>query len=184
MNVLPIQRDPSTTARPAASAATAREDLVRQTALLARTLADVLLANVQNTASLNLSAARALLAHARITTPQGPEQHVESWRTTWRSFEVCATSADQVLHLTRGHVERTTTALWRGAERLLDELAQAQAQRVNELLASFDALRAAQDAYWQAAQRSYGELVALARAPLPAQPAALPSTTGIDHGTH
>lgn len=184
MNVLPIQRDPSSTPRPAAPAAASREDLVRQTALLARTLADVLLANVQNTASLNLSAARALLAHARITTPQGPEQHGESWRTTWRSFEVCATSADLMLNLTRGHVERTTAALWRGAERLLDELAQAQAQRVNELLASFDALRAAQDAYWQAAQRSYGELVALARAPLPAQVATLTSTAGIDHGTH
>lgn len=186
MNVLPI-RDPSSTPHPAANAASAaasREELVRQTALLARTLADVLLANVQNTASLNLSAARALLTHARIPTPQGAEQHSENWRTAWRSFEVCATSADQMLNLTRGHVERTTAALWRGAERLLDELAQAQAQRVNELLASFDALRAAQDAYWQAAQRSYGELVALARAPLPAPAAALTPTTGIDHGTH
>ncbi len=188
MNVLPIQRDASSTPRPTAPAAPAvasREELVRQTALLARTLADVLLANVQNTASLNLSAARALLVHARIPTPLGPEQHSESWRTTWRGFEVCATSADQMLNLTRGHVERTTAALWRGAERLLDELAQVQAQRVNELLASFDALRAAQDAYWQAAQRSYEELVALARTPLPAPvTTTLTSTTGIDHGTH
>lgn len=188
MNVLPMHHDPSSSASSAtqaAQAAASREDVVRQTALLARTLAEVLLANVQNTASLNLSAARALLAHARIPTPQGPEQHSESWRSTWRSFEVCATSADQVLNLTRGHVERTTAALWRRAERLLDDLAQAQAQRVNELLASFDALRAAQDAYWQAAQRSYGELVSLARAPLPAPvTTTLASTAGIDHGTH
>jgi hypothetical protein len=163
MNVLPIRREALATPSPAD--APTREDVVRQTANLARTLADVLMANVQNTTSLNLAAARALLTHARIPVRVGAEQHQESWRTTWRSFEICATSAEQVLGLTRGHAERTTAALWRSAERMLEELALAQAQRVSELLAGFEALRAAQDAYWQAAQRAHRELVALAQAP-------------------
>ncbi|MBA4178911.1 MAG: hypothetical protein C0505_20515 [Leptothrix sp. (in: Bacteria)] len=186
MNVLPIERAqrhpaaaaPAQKADPHAATAAAREQIVQRTALLARTLADVLMSNVQNTASLNLACARALLAHARIPAPNNLPLHTDTWRTTWRSFEVCATSADQMLNLTRGHVERTTAALWRGAERLLEELAQAHAARVNELLASFDALRAAQDAYWQAAQHTHEELVALAQAP------ALGPTTEVDHGTH
>lgn len=185
MNVLPIERAhrqpaaaPAKAAEPQA-AAEVREQIVHRTAMLARTLADVLMSNVQNTASLNLSCARALLAHARIPAPASAPQHSDSWRSTWRSFEVCATSADQMLNLTRGHVERTTAALWRGAERLLEELALAHAARVNELLASFDALRTAQDAYWQAAQQTHEELLALAQAP------AISAATGdADHGAH
>ncbi len=181
MNVLPIDRARTTPlpadAAPAGEPA-AREHVVRQTALLARALADVLMANVQNTTSLNLSAARALLAHARIPAPASAERRSETWRSSWRSFEVCATSADQMLNLTRGHVERTTAALWRGAERLLEDLAHAQAQRVNELLASFDALRVAQHAYWQAAQQAHSDLVALAQAPVHV------ANPGHDHGTH
>jgi hypothetical protein len=57
-----------------------QETLVQQTATLARQLADVLLANVQNTASLNLTAARALLAHARIPVPAAVEQRSDTWR--------------------------------------------------------------------------------------------------------
>lgn len=178
MNVLPIRREAANLPPAADADAPSREDIVRQTANLARALADVLMANVQNTTSLNLAAARSLLAHGRIPAHAGVEQHQESWRTAWRSFEICATSAEQMLGLTRGHVERTTAALWRGAERMLEELAQAQAQRVNELLASFDALRAAQDAYWQAAQRTHHELVALAQSPL------VPPTQEPNHGTH
>jgi hypothetical protein len=188
MNVLPIERAqrhpaaaPPQKADPHAATAEAREQIVHRTAMLARTLADVLMTNVQNTASLNLACARALLAHARIPAPNNLPHHTDTWRTTWRSFEVCATSADQMLNLTRGHVERTTAALWRGAERLLDELAQAHAARVNELLASFDALRAAQDAYWRAAQHTHEELVALAQAPAIA---AGETPSDGDHGTH
>lgn len=175
MNVLPIRREAAAANTPPEPPT--REDIVRQTAGLARTLADVLMANVQNTTSLNLTAARALLTHARIPVRAGAEQHQESWRTAWRSFEICATSAEQVLGLTRGHAERTSAALWRSAERMLEELALAQAQRVSELLACFEALRAAQDTYWQAAQRAHRELVALAQAPYSSTPPETPHDT-------
>ena len=180
MNVHPIERAAvaaATSATPVAEAARTRETLVQQCAALARQIADVLLANVQNTTSLNLSAARAVLAHARIPTPANLQQRSDTWRHSWRSFEICATSADQVLNLTRGHVERTTAALWRTTDRLLDEARQLDEARSAALHGAFDAMRVAQAAYWQATQQVHQELVALAQAPLP-------RGTESVHGTH
>jgi len=155
-----------------------QETLVQRTATLARQLADVLLANVQNTASLNLAAVRALLARARIQAPAGVERRSDTWRHSWRTFEVCATSADQMLNLTRGHVERTTSALWQATECILNQAALVQHDRLADLRSSFAALREAQAACWQAAQQVHGELVALVRSPLSPDPREVP------HGTH
>jgi len=181
MNVQPIDRAngvPLPTPDARASASHARETLVQQAAALARRLVDVMLANVQNTASLNFTAARAVFAHAHIPTPKGFEQRSDTWRQSWRTFEVCATSADQVIGLTRGHVERTTSALWRVTERLVDEAAQAQQERRADLRAAFDAMRQAQAAYWQATQQVHRELVALVQSPVP------PLSMEVAHGTH
>jgi hypothetical protein len=115
---------------------------------------------------------------ARIPTPAGLEQRSDTWRHSWRSFEVCATSADQMLNLTRGHVERTTSALWRATERLVEEMHQLQAHRVDDLRAAFGAMRAAQTAYWRATQQVHSELVSLVQTPLQAQ------TMESDRGTH
>jgi hypothetical protein len=184
MNVHPIERAaPAALQARAAPAAlptdtSARETLVQQCAALARQLADTLLANAQNVTSLNLSAARALLAHARIPAPANLQQRSDSWRHSWRSFEICATSADQVLNLTRGHVERTTAALWRTTERLVDDVEALERTRAAALREAFDTMRAAQAAYWQATQQVHHELVALAQAPLPKP------TAEHAHGTH
>jgi hypothetical protein len=169
MNVQPIVRanvESLVATGDRVAAAQARETLVQQTAALARQLADVMLANVQNTASLNLTAARVLLAHARMPAPAHLAHRSDTWRHSWRSFEVCATSADQMLHLTRGHVERTTSALWRVTERLVDEMAQVQPEHVAGLQAAFTAMREAQAAYWQAAQQVHNDLVTLVQTPL------------------
>jgi hypothetical protein len=169
MNVHPIERAAvaaATAAPPAADTTHTRETLVQQCAALARQIADVLLANVQNTTSLNLSAARVLLAHGRIPVPANLQQRSDTWRHSWRSFEICATSADQVLNLTRGHVERTTAALWRTTERLLDEMQQLDGVRAAALRSAFDGAREAQSAYWQATQQVHSELVALVQSPL------------------
>lgn len=159
----------STAPRPHPSAATAAatqtkaEDAL-QLAELARTFSELLLANVQNTASLNLSAARSLLAHARIPCNAALSHRTETWRWSWRNFEVCATSADQILNLVRGHVERTTTGLWAGAERICEQIGDDEPERVSTLKRAFSELRDAQSAYWQAAQRAYGELIRFAQA--------------------
>jgi hypothetical protein len=167
MNTHPIEQAALAAAAPAhATASDAREALVQQCAALMRQLADAMLANVQNTASLNLTAARALLAHARLPAPANLQQRSETWRHSWRSFEVCATSADQVLNLTRGHVERTTAALWRATERLLDEVEQLERMQAGTLRNAFDAMRNAQAAYWQATQQAHHALVSLAQSPV------------------
>jgi len=181
MNVHPIDTAARAAATPAsahAAIASARETLVQQCAALMRQLADAMLANVQNTASLNLNAARAVLAHARIPTPPNLQQRSDTWRHSWRNFEICATSADQVLGLTRGHVERTTAALWRTTERLLDDMQQVEDARGAALREAFGAMRAAQAACWQATQQVHHELLSMAQAPLthPVAEAA--------HGTH
>ena len=169
MNTHPIEHAALAAAAPAglhAAAARTREALVQQYAALMRQLADSMLAHVQNTASLNLTAARAVLAHARIPTPANLQHRSDTWRQSWRSFEICATSADQVLNLTRGHVERTTAALWRTTERLLDDM-QLDGARGAAVREAFDAARAAQATLWQATQQVHHELVALAQSPLP-----------------
>ena len=180
MNVHPIESAAraDTPAGAHAALACARETLVQRGAALMRQLADVMLAHAQNTASLNLSAARAVLAHARIPTPPNLQQRSDTWRHSWRNFEICATSADQVLGLTRGHVERTTAALWRTTEQLLDEMQQVEGSRDAALREAFMAMRAAQAACWQATQRVHHELVSLVQAPL-----ARPAAEGT-HGTH
>jgi len=181
MNVQPIDRGgslPVSAANDRAAASGEREALVQRAALWARQLADVMLAHVQNTASLNLTAARALLSHARIPTPAGLERRSDTWRHSWRSFEVCATSADQVLQMSRGHVERTTSALWQATECILNQAALVQHDRLADLRSSFAALREAQAACWQAAQQVHGRLVALVRSPLSPDPREVP------HGTH
>ena len=171
MNVHPIEQAALAAARRAAPGendSLTREALVQQAAALARQLADVMLANVQNTASVNLNAARAVLAHARLPTPANLPHRSDTWRHSWRTFEICATSADQMLGLTRGHVERTTAALWRTTERLLDEMQQVESAHGTALRESFDAMRAAQAAYWQLAQQVHHELVSMVQAPLSA----------------
>ena len=180
MNTRPIEHAALAAAAPSgphAAAAHSRETQVQLCAALMRQLADAMLSHVQNTASLNLTAARAVLAHARIPTPANLQHRSDSWRQSWRSFEICATSADQMLNLSRGHVERTTAALWRTTERLLDDMQQLDGTRVAALRETFDAARTAQAALWQATQQVHHELVALAQSPLPrhAEPA---------HGPH
>ena len=91
---------------------------------------------------------------------------------------MCATSADQMLNLTRGHVERTTAALWRTTERWVDDMQQIEGARALTVREAFRVMRAAQAAYWQATQQVHHELVALVQAPLQ------PHKMEIDHGAH
>ena len=135
----------------------------RQAALLARLLAESMIANVQTTAALNRSAADALLAQARLATPIRFGQLDDAWRASWRSFELSAHTADRVLGLTREHVERSTLGLARITERLLAELAQLHTSQVESLREAFTTLREAQEAYLDATQQAHQRVIALAQ---------------------
>lgn len=136
---------------------------LRHAALLARLLAESMIANVQTTAALNRSAADALLAQARLATPIRFSQLDDAWRASWKSFELSAHTADRVIGLAREHVERSTLGLTRITERLLAELAQLQASQLDSLREAFDHLRAAQEAYLQATERAHRRVIALAQ---------------------
>jgi hypothetical protein len=136
----------------------------------ARLLAEAMLANVQRIAALNLAAADSLLVHARMPRPPAFDDRSDEWRMAWRSFEICATTADRLLDLTRGHVERSSSNLWRVTERLLGELGQLPAAQLETLRQTFVTLREAQDAYLRASQAAHQSVIALAQ------------TTGADHG--
>lgn len=186
--ILPPKNMATKTAALTLAPATVSQTLAGNAAQLARELAYSALANAQNTASLNFNAARVLLVHSRIPSPGGAEMHVEQWRNSWRSFEVCATSADQILNLAQVHAERTTAGLRKSGERLLDDIASTQtawqADQTNALRSAFDALQEAQAAYWRLTQQTLSALVQLAQAPTTTPAPAHAPTLESSHGTH
>jgi hypothetical protein len=134
----------------------------RHAALLARLLAESVMANVQSTAGLNRAAADALLSLAHQATPLRFAQIDDAWHASWRSFELSAHTADRLLRLSREHIERSTLGLARMTELLLRELAQVNACRVETLREAFDTLCEAQETYLQATEQAHRRVLALA----------------------
>ena len=131
--------------------------------MLARLLAELMIANVQQATALNRSAADTLLARAKLAMPARFDQADEAWRMSWRSFEICATTADRVIGLTREHAQRTSEGLWRAAERLFSQLSPAQAAQLEPLRHAFTILREAQETYLRATQTAHQRVIALAQ---------------------
>jgi hypothetical protein len=134
---------------------------LRHATLLARVLTEALLMNVQRTAEVNLAAADALLTQARLPRPMRFDQCNQHWVAAWRSFEVCAQTADQLLGLTCVHAQRSTEGLWSLANRLLTELAGLPAAQLQSLREAFEDLRQAQEQHLQAASHAHGRLLAV-----------------------
>jgi hypothetical protein len=136
---------------------------LRQATLLARLLAEAMISNVQTTAALNRSAADALLAQARLATPLRFAQVDDAWRSSWRSFELSASTADRLLGLARDHIDRSTVGLARVTDRLLGELVRLQAGQIESLRDAFAALRDAQETYLRATEQVHRCVIVLAR---------------------
>jgi hypothetical protein len=134
---------------------------MRHATLLARVLTEALLMNVQRTAEVNLAAADALLAQARLPRPLRFEQSNQHWVAAWHSFEVCAQTADHLLGLTCDHAQRSTEGLWSVANRLLTDLAGLPAAQLQSLREAFEALRMAQEQHLQAAAQAHRRLLAV-----------------------
>jgi hypothetical protein len=151
-------------AEPADGEASANVLWLRQATQLARSLADAMLLNVQKTTAMNFDAARMLLAHARLPMPVDAERSNESWRMAWRSYEVCATSCEQMLNLARTHTTRSQAEVWRGVSRMIDEMASIDGDRVQAARSAFETLAQLQELYWQAARDVHREVAALVHA--------------------
>lgn len=142
----------------------------QRAALLARLLAESMMAGVQMAATLNRSAADALLAQARLTVPIRFVQLDGFWHSSWRGFELQLRVADRIVGLAHEHVERSTGGLAHVCERLLSEMTQLHASQRDSLRQAFALLREAQQAYLNATRKAQALVVDLARATPQPQP--------------
>jgi len=139
---------------------------VQRASLLARVLGELMLAQVQHATRLHLDAARLLLRHTRLPRPQLPAQRDDEWRTAWRGFEICATTADQIIGLTREQGRRSSVHLWRLSEKLLGELAQLPQVQLERVRLAFETLHEVNEACAHAAEAAQQALLAAVQAQL------------------
>jgi hypothetical protein len=120
-------------------------------AQLAQALVRILMNGVQRTTELNLATCRALLGQTQLPAPAEVERHVDAWRFSARAWDICATTAAQVLRLVNAHARATRAALSQTLVDDLERLAQLDAAATAELRARFEHLDALGDAYFEAA---------------------------------
>ncbi len=133
-------------------------------ATLTRALAEALLASVQRTTELNWHAARLLLARGYAANwREASENSALTWRWSWRSYQVCATTAAQVLDLCRDHAQSTSDDLWRVLRSANTAMPGVDGRRSLELQSALRAVESAFAAYIGAVSGLQRDLVALAQ---------------------
>jgi hypothetical protein len=133
-------------------------------AKLTRALADTLLASVQRTTELNWHASRLLLARNCATNWRDhAENSAVAWRWSWHAYQICTTTAAQVLDLVRSHAQAGSDDLWRGLRQASAALPGVDGRRALELQASLRAIESAFDAYLAAVASLQRELIGLAQ---------------------
>lgn len=139
----------------------------RRAALLAsliRDLTEAMLASVQRTTELNWAASRVLLARSYAANLHDcADGSTMAWRWSWRSFQICATTAAQVLDLCRDHAQSTSEDLWRALRQASANLPGVDGQRAAGLQTSLHAMESAFDAYLNTVAGFQRDLVSLAQ---------------------
>lgn len=143
---------------------------VRQPVLLLRLLAEAMIANVQNAARLNRSAAQVLIAQARLAWPIRFGQIDDDWAASQRGLDLCAQAADRMLGLAHRHIERGADSMAEVTELLLAEMSELQDGQLEAVHAAFEAMRRAQRAYLDASLRAQMQVLTLAGAGQPSDP--------------
>lgn len=132
-----------------------------RSASLSRALTAALLAGVQRTTELNWQAARLLLAcRPEADWRANADRAVQSWRMSWRSYQVCSVTASEVLELVTAQVEAGSDDLWGVLQQLAPDGDGAQAARLH---ASLQQVQSRFGAYLQAVFALQRELAALAQ---------------------
>jgi hypothetical protein len=130
---------------------------------LVQALIGALMQGVDDAANLSVATVRALLAPADGTTKAELQRLAEAWQFSWRTCEICATTAANVMRLTAAHersgFERSLKIFERetGSKPLLDQTT------IAELRAAFEGLRTAQAHAFESAIQTHRCLVGLAR---------------------
>jgi hypothetical protein len=143
-------------------AAAAREPQAALLAEFAQALVRTLLQGVHDAANLNVATVHALLAPGDGNVQADLGRLTESWRFSWRAYEISATTAANVMRLTEAHARSGSEALWRLFERTVDGAPSFDGDNVARLRHAFDGLRAAQLAAFNAAIEAHRCLITLA----------------------
>jgi hypothetical protein len=130
----------------------------------AQSLTRALMQGVQDAASLNVATARSLLAPTDGTVAAEVGRAAEAWRFSWRTYEISATTAANVLRLSEAHARKGFETLWEMFERQVDGQPSFDPAGVRALRDAFDAWRAAQLQMFEAAIEAHRRLLTLATA--------------------
>ena len=125
--------------------------------------AGALLAGVQRTTELNWQALRLLLAAPQSSDWRAQaDRVVQSWRMSWRTYQVCSVTASDVLELVRAQVDADSDDLWR----VLQQLAPADgpaAEQTAQMHAALQQVQSSFATYLQSVLALQRELATLAR---------------------
>ena len=140
----------------------ARTSQADVTAQLLHALTNALMQGVHEAATLNVATVHALLA-PRDGKLSGELQRItESWRFSWRSFEVCARTAASVLNLAETQARTGFDALCKSFENNVDGRAGFDGEQTDALRDALSELRAVQVRYFEAAIEAHRRLIVLA----------------------
>ncbi len=131
-------------------------------AQLAQDLSGALMQGVQRIAELNIDTTRTLLAQGGSVPHARLEVSADAWRFSWRSYEICATTAATILKLCQSQARISFDDLWHALEDGLARLPQVDLQRVRETRVAFEGMRTAYSAYFDAALATHRALLTLA----------------------
>jgi len=151
--------------RPPRPVAASRPQATRL-AEFAQALIRTLMQSIHGAASLNLATVHALLA----PTDDGVDAEMnaalnrasDSWRFSWRTYEISATTAATVMRLAETHARAGFDSLWDLFEREVDGQAPFDPATIGDLRAAFEGLRAAQLQVFDAAIEAHRRLITLA----------------------
>lgn len=129
---------------------------------LANCLADALIHGVQRVAELNITTTRLLLAQAGSASGGRVESAAEAWRFSWRTYEICATTAANVLRLCQAQARAGFDDLWTALEDGLAQMPQVDLNRVREMRTAFESMRTTYSNYFDAALQTHRALLSLA----------------------
>ncbi len=129
---------------------------------LAHGLAQALMQGVQRVAELNIDTTRTLLSQGGSAANARLDGAADAWRFSWRSYEICATTAATILKLCQSQARASFDDLWRALEDGLAQVPHVELARLRETRTAFEAMRGAYTAYFDAALATHRALLSLA----------------------
>ncbi len=134
---------------------------VAATAQLLHALTNALMQSVHEAATLNVATVRMLLAPSNGSLGGELQRISDSWRFSWRSFEICAKTAASVLDLAETQARSGFETLWKSFESNVEGRAAFDDDRTDALRDALAELKVVQIRYFEAAIEAHRRLITL-----------------------